>query len=77
MGAETITQSYVHTKCTFWMVLQKQLQRLLQNERLLTSNFEKDLGWSLSGSAAIFLTKMTWKILINTRECFCSNFPEL
>ena len=59
MGAETITQSYVHTKCTFWMVLQKQLQRLLQNERLLTSNFVKDLGWSLSPSAAIFPTKMT------------------
>ena len=59
IGAETITQNYVHTKCTFWTVLQKQLRRLLQNERLLTSNFEKDLGWSLSASTAIFPTKMT------------------
>ena len=43
MGAETIHKEYVHTKYTFLMVLQKHLRRLLQNERLLTSNFEKDL----------------------------------
>ena len=29
MGAETITQTYVHTKYTLLMVLQKQLRRLL------------------------------------------------